>query len=92
MAKPTRTVEQLQALLIERIEAIPDPRDQVDRCAPRRGDLDGPGLRRPPESGCVRGQRLLRARQRHRAHRAQAADAVRPPGLAPTLRLAQKSR
>ncbi len=29
MAKSTRTVEPLQALLIERIEAIPDPRDQV---------------------------------------------------------------
>lgn len=32
MAKPTRTVEQPQALLIERIAAIPDPRDQVGRC------------------------------------------------------------
>jgi len=29
MARPTRTVEQLQALLIERIEAIPDLRGQA---------------------------------------------------------------
>jgi len=29
MAKPTRTAEQLQALLIERIEGIPDLRGQV---------------------------------------------------------------
>ncbi|MDR6521809.1 hypothetical protein J2789_004499 [Variovorax paradoxus] len=29
MAKPTRTAEQLQQLLIERIEAIPDLRGQV---------------------------------------------------------------
>ena len=29
MAKPTRTAEQLQQMLIERIEAIPDLRGQV---------------------------------------------------------------
>ncbi|PIF77518.1 hypothetical protein CLU95_4693 [Variovorax sp. 54] len=29
MAKPSRTVERLQVLLIERLEAIPDPRGQV---------------------------------------------------------------
>lgn len=29
MAKPSHTVEQLQALLLERIEAIPEPRGQV---------------------------------------------------------------
>lgn len=92
MAKSARTVEGLQALLIERIEAIPHPCGQVDRCAPRRGDLEGPGPRGRPESDRARGQRSLRAPRRHRANRAQASDAVRPRGLAPALRLAQKSR
>lgn len=42
MAKPTRTAEQLQALLLERIEAIPDLRGQVTDV--HRAGVVGTGL------------------------------------------------
>lgn len=42
MAKPTRTTEQLQQMLIERIEAIPDLRGQVTDV--HRGGVVGTGV------------------------------------------------
>lgn len=42
MAKPTRTAEQLQLLLIERIEAIPDLRGQETDV--HRGGVIGTGV------------------------------------------------
>jgi hypothetical protein len=42
MSKPTRTAEQLQALLLERIEAIPDLRGQMTDV--HRGGVVGTGV------------------------------------------------
>lgn len=42
MAKPTRTAEQLQQMVLERIEAIPDLRGQVTDA--HRGGVVGTGL------------------------------------------------
>lgn len=86
MTKPARTVEQLQALLIERIEAIPDLHGQTNDV--HRGGVIW--MDPSHENGPNRTVRAVSDRRASQRHRERATDAVRVRGLAPAIRSAQK--